>query len=171
MTFVESQFCRPSGGELIESNCFSTQNSEFWLATSLILELYKKGMASFRWKLKTDTLKRKAPIIKKNRVPYSAKWAELYDTCELSPKNDVYDFQQNPLCFSYILSKKHTMTSSHLHSGYRPFCASCLAAVQTNWCCLVMPKRPSMQMQCSSFARTIAIRAYCQLYYCAYDLS
>ena len=30
----------------------------------------------------------------------------------------------------------HTNTLFHLHSGYRPFFASCLAAVQTNWCCL-----------------------------------
>ena len=42
--------------------------------------------------------------------------------------------------------------------GYRPFCAGCLAVVQSN--------RPWMQMQCSSFTRTITIRDYCQLYYC-----
>ena len=29
----------------------------------------------------------------------------------------------------------HTETSSHIHSGYRPFCAGCVAAVQTNRSC------------------------------------
>ena len=60
----------------------------------------------------------------------------------------------------------HTKTLSHLHSGYRPVCAGCLAAVQTDQYCLATPTRPWIQMQFSSFACTIAIRAYCQLYYC-----
>ena len=53
----------------------------------------------------------------------------------------------------------HTMTLSYLHSGYRPFCADCLATVQTHQCCLATPKQPWMQMQRSSFARMITIRA------------
>ena len=62
----------------------------------------------------------------------------------------------------------HTKTLSHLHIGCRPFCPGCLAAAQTDRYCLATPKRPWMQMQRSSFARTIAIRAYCQLYYCCF---
>ena len=38
--------------------------------------------------------------------------------------------------------QEHTVTLFHLHSQYRPFCAGCLAAAQTDRCCLTMPKRP-----------------------------
>ena len=69
-------------------------------------------------------------------------------------------------CFVWNIMVSHTKTLSHLHSGYRSFCAGCLAALQTNRCCLAMPKRPWMQMQRSSFDHTIAMRAYCQQYYC-----
>ena len=34
-----------------------------------------------------------------------------------------------------FLGDIHTVTISHLHSGYRPFCAGCLAAVQTYQFC------------------------------------
>ena len=66
----------------------------------------------------------------------------------------------------FFIINIHTKTLSHLHSGYRPFCAGCLGAVQTDWSCLAKPKRPWMQMQRSSLVRRIVIRAYCQLYYC-----
>ena len=44
------------------------------------------------------------------------------------------------LITSVMKYKKKTL--SHLHSGYRPFCTGCIVAVQTDWCCLAMPKRP-----------------------------
>ena len=39
-----------------------------------------------------------------------------------------------------VYNLSHTKTLSHLHSGYKSFCAGCLAGVQTDWCCLATPK-------------------------------
>ena len=58
------------------------------------------------------------------------------------------------------------MTLSHIHSGYTRSEQPVQAPNQAYWCCLATPKRHWMQMQCSTFAQTCAIRAYCQLYYC-----
>ena len=66
-----------------------------------------------------------------------------------------------------IIACNHTVTLSHIHSGYSCSEQPVQAPNQEYWCFLATPKGPRMQMQRSSFAHTRAIRAYCQLYYCA----
>ena len=61
----------------------------------------------------------------------------------------------------------HTVSLSHIHSGYTSSEQPVQAPISSVHCCLATPKRPWMRMQRSSFAHTSAIRAYCQLYYCA----
>ena len=60
-------------------------------------------------------------------------------------------------------SWNHIMTLSHIHSGYTRSKQPVQAPNWVYWCCLATPKRPWMQMQCSSFTCTSAIRAYCQI--------
>ena len=59
----------------------------------------------------------------------------------------------------------HTVTLSHIYSGYTCSEQPVQAPNRVCWCCLAMPKQPWMQMQCSICARMRAIRAYYQLYY------
>ena len=63
------------------------------------------------------------------------------------------------------------MTLSHIHSGYSCSEQPVQAPNREYWCFLATPKWPWMQMQCSSFAHTSAIRAYCQIYYCVHKPS
>ena len=61
-----------------------------------------------------------------------------------------------------IFYQKHTVTLSHIHSGYSCSEQPVQASIQEYWVFFAMPKRPWMQMQRSSFAYKSAIRAYCR---------